>query len=86
MVQFQAGEALTSPLFRVEHIVKRWQFWLGLVVSAVFLGLALRGLKLDEVMTDLRTANYLWLLPGVAVRRKTWSARLLFSMTMSRRC
>lgn len=67
MVQFETGEALTSPLFRVEHIVKRWQFWLGLVVSAVFLWLALRGLKLDEVIADLRTANYAWLLPGVAV-------------------
>ena len=47
--------------------MKRWQFWLGVVISAVFVALALRGLKLDEVWADLRAANYLWLVPGVAV-------------------
>ncbi len=47
--------------------MKRWQFWLGLAVSALFLFLALRGLKLDEVWGHIRSANYLWLIPGVAV-------------------
>ena len=47
--------------------MKRWQFWLGMVISVVFVALALRGLKLEEVWNDLRAANYLWLLPGVAV-------------------
>jgi uncharacterized protein (TIRG00374 family) len=47
--------------------LKRWQFWLGVVISIVFVALALRGLKLDEVWAGLRTANYLWLVPGVAV-------------------
>jgi uncharacterized protein (TIRG00374 family) len=47
--------------------LKRWQFWLGVLISVVFVALALRGLKLDEVWAGLRAANYLWLLPGVAV-------------------
>jgi uncharacterized protein (TIRG00374 family) len=47
--------------------MKRWQFWLGLVVSIVFLYLALRGLRLDQVGDALKGANYWWLLPGVAV-------------------
>ncbi len=47
--------------------MKRWQFWLGVVISIVFVALALHGLKLDEVWASLRTANYLWLVPGVAV-------------------
>ncbi len=47
--------------------MKRWQFWLGVVISIVFVALAMRGLKLDEVWAGLRTANYLWLVPGVAV-------------------
>ncbi|HZY40776.1 MAG TPA: lysylphosphatidylglycerol synthase transmembrane domain-containing protein, partial [Anaerolineae bacterium] len=47
--------------------MKRWQFWLGVVVSAFFVWLALRGLKLEEVLADLRAANYTWLIPGVAV-------------------
>ncbi len=47
--------------------MKRWQFWLGVVISAACLWLALRGLKLDEVWEALQTANYLWLIPGVAV-------------------
>jgi uncharacterized protein (TIRG00374 family) len=47
--------------------MKRWQFWLGLVISAGFLYLALRGLELSEVWEPLQTARYLWLLPGVGV-------------------
>jgi uncharacterized protein (TIRG00374 family) len=47
--------------------LKRWHLWLGIAVSTVFLWLALRNLKLDEVMTYLRAANYVWLLPGIAV-------------------
>ena len=30
-------------------MLKRWQFWVGLLISAVFLYIALRGLKLGEV-------------------------------------
>ena len=47
--------------------MKRWQFWLGLVISAFFLWLVLRGLSLGEMWEELREANYWWLLPGVAV-------------------
>ncbi|NIM93204.1 MAG: flippase-like domain-containing protein [Anaerolineales bacterium] len=47
--------------------MKRWQFWLGVAISAVFLWLALRGLRLDEVWEALKEANYLWLIPGVTV-------------------
>ncbi len=61
------GEAQRLADFLVESPVKRWQFWLGVVVSAVFVWLALRGLQLEEVVAGLRTANYLWLLPGIAV-------------------
>lgn len=47
--------------------MKRWQFWLGLVISAGFLYLALRGLGINEIWEPLRSARYWWLLPGVAV-------------------
>ncbi len=57
--------------------MKRWQFWLGLVISVFLLWLALRGLKLNEVASYLRTGNYWWLIPGVvvyflAVGVRTW--------------
>ena len=48
-------------------MLKRWQLWLGLIVSAVFLWLSLHSLKLDEVVADMRVANYVWLLPGIAM-------------------
>jgi glycosyltransferase 2 family protein len=48
-------------------VLKRWQFWAGLAISVIFLWLALRGLKLSDVWGSLRTANYWWLIPGVAV-------------------
>ncbi|TDA66859.1 MAG: flippase-like domain-containing protein [Chloroflexi bacterium] len=47
--------------------MKRWQFWLGIAISAVFLYLALRGLHLGEVWQTVKTARYLWLVPGIAV-------------------
>ncbi len=47
--------------------MKRWQFWLGVAISVVFMYLALRGLQLDEVLGTLQGANYWWLVPGVAV-------------------
>lgn len=48
-------------------MLKRWRLWVGLLISAVFVYGALRDLQLDTVWHDLRTAQYLWLVPGVAV-------------------
>jgi uncharacterized protein (TIRG00374 family) len=47
--------------------LKKWQFWLGMLVSTLFLWLALRGLKLGEVWADMQEANYIWLVPGIGV-------------------
>lgn len=47
--------------------MKRWQFWLGVVISAIFLYLALRGLHIGDVWEEMRGANYWWLIPGVLV-------------------
>ena len=47
--------------------MKRWQLWLGILVSAVFIWLALGGLKLDQVWDDIQSANYIWLIPSVGV-------------------
>ena len=47
--------------------MKKWQFWLGMLISVLFIWLALRGLRLEEFWDALRLANYWWLLPGVTV-------------------
>jgi len=47
--------------------MKRWQFWMGLILSAGFLYLALRGLGINEIWEPLKSARYWWLLPGVGV-------------------
>jgi len=47
--------------------MKRWQFWLGLIISGVFLYLALRGLRLQDVWGALQGGQYAWLIPGVIV-------------------
>jgi uncharacterized protein (TIRG00374 family) len=57
--------------------LKRWQFWLGVVISVIFVWLALRGLKLSNVWEAIQHANYLWIIPGVmvyfvAVWARTW--------------
>jgi len=47
--------------------MKKWQFWLGMAISAVFLYFALNKLSLDEFWNAIKTANYWWIFPGVAV-------------------
>jgi len=47
--------------------MRRWQFWVGLAISLIFLYLALRGLHLEDLGESFRQANYWWLIPGVAV-------------------
>ncbi len=48
-------------------MLKKWQLWLGLVISAVCLYLVLRRMHLGQVWLALRTAKYWWIIPGVAV-------------------
>jgi uncharacterized protein (TIRG00374 family) len=47
--------------------MRRWQFWLGVGISLLFLYLALRGLHLEDLGASLGQAHYGWLLPGIAV-------------------
>jgi hypothetical protein len=47
--------------------MKKWQFWLGVLISILFIWLALRGLRLNEFWQAVKGANYFWLLPGIAV-------------------
>ena len=47
--------------------MKKWQFWLGVLISVLFIWLALRGLKLEEFWDSVKQANYIWLIPGIGV-------------------
>lgn len=50
------------------HGLKRYgQLLIGIAISAFFIYLALPGLHLPAVMESLRTANYWWLSPAIAV-------------------
>ena len=48
-------------------LMKRWRFWIGLVISAVCLWLALRNLSVAAVLSKLPGIKYWWLVPGVAI-------------------
>jgi glycosyltransferase 2 family protein len=57
--------------------LRSWKLWLGVVVSAVCLWIALRGLDLRTFWETVRQANYWWIIPGVlvyflAVWIRTW--------------
>ena len=47
--------------------MKKWQIWLGVLISIVFIWFALRGLHLDEFWDSVRQANYIWVVPGIGV-------------------
>jgi len=56
-----------STLVKRQTTLKKWQFWLGILISVVFIWLALRGLQLNQFWNAVQTANYWWLIPGIAV-------------------
>ena len=47
--------------------MRRWQFWLGVLISALFLYLVLKDIDLAKLTLEFRRANYWWVLPGVGV-------------------
>jgi uncharacterized protein (TIRG00374 family) len=47
--------------------MKHWQFWLGILISAVLLWWALGKLKLADAWAALQSANYWWLIPGITI-------------------
>ncbi len=47
--------------------MKRWQFWLGILISAIFLYLVLQKIDFTQLGLVLKAANYWWLIPGVGV-------------------
>lgn len=49
------------------HIMKRWQFWVGVLISLGFLYVVLKDLELGAFVETIKNANYFWLIPGVAV-------------------
>ncbi len=49
------------------HFMKRWQFWLGVAISVLFLWWVLKDLDFASFWEEVKSANYWWLIPGVAV-------------------
>jgi uncharacterized protein (TIRG00374 family) len=47
--------------------MKKWQFWLGVLISILFIWLALRGMRLDKFWDAVKDAKYIWLIPGIGV-------------------
>jgi uncharacterized protein (TIRG00374 family) len=47
--------------------MKKWQLWLGVLISIFFVWFSLRGLKLGEFWDVVKNANYWWILPGIVV-------------------
>ncbi len=57
--------------------MKRWQFWIGVGISLIFLYIALRGIDFNELGQALASTDYRWLLPGLgayflAVWARSW--------------
>ena len=47
--------------------MKKWQFWLGLLVSAIFIYIAFRGLDFREIVFAITSADTIWILPALPV-------------------
>jgi uncharacterized protein (TIRG00374 family) len=47
--------------------MKRWQFWVGVLISVGLMWWALGKLNLADAWGAMQTANYWWLIPGVAI-------------------
>ncbi len=74
--------AVVLKLGERSDLLRRLQLWLGISVSLIFIVIALRRLELAQVGQELRTARYVWIIPGVlvyflAVWARTWRWHLL---------
>lgn len=47
--------------------MKRWQFWLGVIISALFLYWAFSKLDWQDFWGSIKQANYWWLIPGILI-------------------
>ncbi|MFQ5595676.1 MAG: lysylphosphatidylglycerol synthase transmembrane domain-containing protein [Anaerolineae bacterium] len=47
--------------------VRSWRFWLGFGISAVCLVLVFRGVNVQELISALRAADYVWLAPAAGL-------------------
>jgi uncharacterized protein (TIRG00374 family) len=47
--------------------MKRWLLWVGLLISALSLFVALRGLHLRDVWEGIRSADFFWLFPAIII-------------------
>ena len=47
--------------------MKRWYFWVSLLISALFLYLALRGLQFNLIFDAIKSADLVWLLAVVPI-------------------
>ncbi len=47
--------------------MKKWQFWVGVLISVFFIWASLKGLRLQEFWSVVQAANFWWFLPGIAV-------------------
>jgi uncharacterized protein (TIRG00374 family) len=52
---------------RVNSALRSGLFWVGLLVTGVFTYLAVRDVRLEEASQALRSSNYWWLVPALAV-------------------
>ena len=60
----RAGGAVEASESKV---MRRWQFWVGVLISAVLLWWALSKLNLADAWSAVKTADYWWLIPGIAI-------------------
>ena len=47
--------------------MKKWQFWVGVLISIFFLWISLRYMRRGEFWDVVKSANYWWIIPGIAV-------------------
>jgi uncharacterized protein (TIRG00374 family) len=47
--------------------MKHWQFWVGVVISVLFLAWTLHGQNLSALWQAVTSADYWWIIPGVGV-------------------
>ncbi|HEM60851.1 MAG TPA: flippase-like domain-containing protein [Chloroflexi bacterium] len=57
--------------------MRQWRFWVGVVVSLVCLILVLRNVDYREVISALRQADYLWLIPASIPLAATIASKVL---------
>jgi uncharacterized protein (TIRG00374 family) len=67
LIGYNINFTFYNPLQGIMMCMKNWKFWIGVIISIVFVYFAFRNQHFEDVWSAIQTAKLIWLVPAVTV-------------------